>query len=292
MRHFFVGSFVVFVAIGVLAGCGPNGANGSGGGGSGGGGTQYSKMGMVGMSQNADKTSGGSGTMVGGVGVFQTFDTPQQLPSDWNPFADYVDQCSVYAPTETNPFFDPFNPRDLQNTLDAGASLTVNTSGGVYATLSKNTSLGFTAYATDFLSPPPSPMPSDMTLDVPGAAGGFPSFTGKAFPAVTTFALTSPSDPTSIDTTADTSLTWSGSPTNGVVIIDAVGYDPLTQPINVECIAADDGSFSLTSAAKTKLQGYGVDYIGVTDAARLEFASYSSGDALLVVATGSGETYQ
>lgn len=268
--------------------------DGDNGGGNGSGTT--SKQGFVFVTEVVDTSFGSSQLTVDGFGLFQ--DYQQALPVAYlnNPFADLEDTCTVsrFDPTDV-PDLTPGGPVpgvDFPDpiTLDAGNALTLTANGSTYATLSKDEfSFGgttFISYGDDDID---QALPAGLTLDIPGAAGGFPSFSNVSMGTTQSIDLTSPSNPGSI--TPNTTFTWNGAGSSSLVTISASALDP-TNPlatISLSCLAIDDGSFSFSNQTRAEM---GADFVSLSSTiGRQSFRTETKDDALLIIMVSSVETF-
>jgi hypothetical protein len=245
-------------------------------------------LGFAAMTELADRSGAGTGTSVAGTALFTRLAAPSTLPNDGNPYEAYRDTCLVHRDDETDPSPDPTDPGNLTS-LSAGPSVNVLSPTGTYARLLPVPGLTYVLYGTDPQTPPSSPMPDALTANMSGANGGFPAYTGRAFPDVAPFALTLPADPGTILRT--TTFTWTGASADALIVLHGSGAGAGGHVVSFTCVAADDGSFAFPPATRTALAAGGFTSGALERALRSGFASYRQGSALLVLATQRGETY-
>jgi len=88
--------------------------------------------------------------------------------------------------------------------------------------------------------PVAGPIPNDLKIDIPGAIGGFPSFSDVSMPTAAP-----------IEFTVDgTNLSWSGSGSEGgavdITVSALVGGDVFGQTL-ISCKLVDDGEFTFAA---------------------------------------------
>ncbi len=132
-------------------------------------------------------------------------------------------------------------------------------------------------YGSDSSTPLPA-LPSGLTVDVPGASGGFPAFSGTPFPttpqAVT---LTAPADGS---VTSSTTFAWS-SPSNDPNTLVLIGGVQPSPAASFVCFARDDGSFSFSSATQAQLATAGFTQGQLNHTGRFAVRTTVQGDAVL-----------
>ena len=239
-----------------------------------GGADEVTKTGYVSLAQ----TSVQGQTTYSGNGTFLGFQEPRKLPTSGNFFPN--DVCYVSAGSDTGGGTTDPNPPTF---LDAGDALTLRANGTPYATLTKeDMDDGTVLYASGPTTSLP-PFNAGLTLDVPGAADGFPAFSGVAFPVPPAdFTLTAPADPYVV--TLDTVFTWSGAdPSETGMRLAGTGQGAGDQAVNFTCFAVDDGSFSFPSTTRGELEGFGFTTGFLDTASRVNYASQQRGDVGLVL---------
>jgi hypothetical protein len=244
----------------------------------------FSRVGEVSMWEFA--AAGIVESFVFGSGEF--FELLSPIPINGDPFEDLIDVCFVEVAEvddEEPPFpfdpDDPIVPIDPEGVfLDAGDPLTVTANGQPYTTLNRQVQGDIITYGTNFMAPPPAPLPDALSIAIPGAEGGFPAFSA-AFPSVPAFALTSPADVGNI--TVDTTFTWTGATADAAVLL--IGGQELDEDTEVVffCVTRDDGSFSFPPQTQEELAqaGFTSGFLGA--AGRLGSASYTQADAALTL---------
>lgn len=175
--------------------------------------------------------------------------------------------------------------------LSAGEQLVFTGPGGTYVELPREQlqfeGTLFIAYQLDGESLP-GPVPSGLTLDIPG--DDFPAFSAVDVPDVEPLTGVTPefsfTSPTSI--TADTVFGWdAGSNPDAYISISAsstnFGGDGISVT-NVDCLAVDDGEFAFPAATRAELGDFSTTS---ADVARTGVTILRRGNALLVVSNRS-----
>ena len=164
--------------------------------------------------------------------------------------------------TDTNP----------PTSLDAGAALTLKTGTDTYATLAKQTQ-GTQIFYSSSPTTPLLPFPSSVTLDIPGAEGGFPAFSNVAFPAIPaefSFSASSAFNAVSKNTT----FSWTGAgPNDSSILFTGSGPGANDKTIFFTCFANDDGNFAFPSTTQSELDAFGFTTGTVPAASRVAFAT-------------------
>lgn len=133
--------------------------------------------------------------------------------------------------------------------LDAGPQITVKGGTETYALLQRQVDNATILYQATNLTP----LPESATVDIPGAAGGFPAFgtvTMSGIPKDFDFNVTPAID------AVDKSSTFSWTnPLGSQAQMVFVGYQLVAENeyIGFSCIAPDTGSFSFPAQTKTEL---------------------------------------
>jgi hypothetical protein len=186
-----------------------------------------------------------------------------------------VGDCQVEIPYYPHDPFtaSPPTPLPREATLDAGELLTIVASGGSFATFGRVHYDGALLYVLDL--EPGTRLPTDMSLDVPGAE--FPGMEA-AVPDAVGLELTSPEPEGGVIMIgAHTTLTWtpSGSPGAivGLLVVD------IERESFLACLADDAaGEFALPARiVGERLEG------ALIAAGRVAFAVVEEGDAALVL---------
>ncbi len=191
-----------------------------------------------------------------------------------------LDTCQLGSALE--PFGQLLSPitNVLSGPLDAGEALTFKKNGMAFVNVPRMNQVpqatGTTGrYQADNLVLGGL---SNLTLSIPGAAGGFPALSDVPFPVPNpAFSLTAPADLTSI--TPVTAFTWTGASNDpaAAVLIGVKQGD-----LAFFCSARDDGSFTIPSDFQDvlKAQKFTKGTAGVLQSlTQLK----TSGDALLVL---------
>ena len=162
--------------------------------------------------------------------------------------------------------------------LDAGTPLVMYAGAGVYAQLNRLRQGSRISYAPTVPSLPTPP--ARLVLDIPGASGGFPTFTGVEVPPSEPPRLTSPT--ADDDVTLNTPFRWS-NPTgdaNATVLLTGMQDDP---ELVFSCLVRDDGTFSFPQEIAAQLRSKGFVSGMLTGVGRTASRTYRSGDAALSV---------
>lgn len=218
----------------------------------------------------------GSHDMVMGSGMFyKGAGEPATAPA--------VDQCFVTVQTDHQGVGMPSKIPGMDTQpkapayLDAGDPLSLRQGGRPYTTLPRKKSGQMIQYATampNTLKPPTT----GLTLDIPGAAGGFPSMKNKAFPVASLVQLTTPK--AAEDITPGTLFSWS-HPSNdpGTQVMLMMRQDD--KKLSVLCLAVDDGKFNFPAATVTELKAKGFGKGKLSTLGRISRRHYQEGDAQL-----------
>lgn len=159
-----------------------------------------------------------------------------------------LDTCTVEVVDTSVPgdidIPDNFNGVGFQ-TVSAGEVITISSPAGSYAELQRASAFGFTFYQQDEGAVLTPPVPEGLTLNIPGDV--FPAVSNLAYPTVQPLVITGPAAFEPI--TANTTFTWvAGSNPNAAVIISAFAGTS-----SLDCIVADDGSFTIPAATQAQL---------------------------------------
>lgn len=222
------------------------------------GSVSLTSAGMMGMDQTVASAT------------FRELPEPVAAPAPGDYFgADRIDTCIV---SEQGQMQQPEPPEaaipfEEATPVGAGEPIEIVAGGSSYVTLSRS--------GDQYMGRTGQALPQSATVEIPGAEGGFPAFSGNAFPEAQPIEFSSPSDLQSID--ASTTFAWERTTELGVVLIVMQGTGSGGQEESIVCFAADDGEFSLSD------QGVLSD---VTPQAVLMYGrnaveTYQSGDALL-----------
>jgi hypothetical protein len=123
--------------------------------------------------------------------------------------------------------------------ISAGPEISIEADGFAYATLTRS--------GKTYQDRVAQPLPSNATVDIPGAPDGFPAFADRAFPEPQPVEFTTPANLQAID--SDTTFRWVPATDMAVVMIVMQGAI-LGQPSGeIVCFARDDGEFSLAGRA-------------------------------------------
>lgn len=203
-----------------------------------------------------------------------------------------IESGDVGLPDAGDPDFD----FDFES-LSAGETITFTSPAGTWLTLPRQEAFGFVAYGSE--DGLPQPVPSGLTLDIPGDA--FPAFANVRVPDVVPLRGAMPVDAV----TPDTTFRWEsggGDPSVYVridVVSGGLGFLPGGLPPEVldslpedfpglgdgslttlDCVVRDDGEFALPSATRAEL---GADFSGSATFTRLGTTAVQRGDTLLLV---------
>ena len=260
-------------------------------------------------SENADTGGGSTGATSGSISSFGTisferassefsdsgitasfFALDQNLPlvDIEAAFTPTADTCQV-STTDFGDFTIPTldgAPVDVTS-LSAGEVLTVSSPAGTYVELQRDEGFGFIFYDVD--TDLPTPIPTELTVDIPGDE--FPAFSNVAIPNVAPLTGVSPGFGQTL--TADTVFTWdAGNNENARIDITLVDtsalLDPSQELVSVSCLAIDDGSFQIPAQTAAQLPaGFSAGNSGLT---RTAFSVLQNDNSLLIVTaiTSSG----
>ncbi len=232
----------------VLAACGVTVTPPDAGTGNGGGATTYTKTGAVVLSRYSSVLGGGEQTQTVGSGVFNTASFRNAPPSLAN--SDIPDSCQLGNPTQP----DPIDTPQSAPTLDAGSKLILKSGAQTYTTLPKQSQNGDILYG-DGTTPLPN-LPSQLSVQVPGAPDGFPAFTASFPPTPQKVKLTAPAIDRTV--TPDTVFRWSNpSGRADTVVLFSISQTAPDTSFSFLCFARDDGTFSFPNAVKAALSGRG-----------------------------------
>ncbi|GGL88063.1 hypothetical protein GCM10010840_27620 [Deinococcus aerolatus] len=163
--------------------------------------------------------------------------------------------------------------------LDAGTPLALRTAQAPYAQLVRSGPPQYTYRSAVPALPAP---PAGLVLNIPGAAGGFPAFSGVAVPVSDPLRLTAPAAGESF--TLKTAFTWS-NPTkdpNATVLLTGMADD---SEVMFSCVVKDDGTFTLPAATAAELSALGFGSGILTGVGRTVSRTVRSGSAVLTVRT-------
>ncbi|TSA80316.1 hypothetical protein FNU79_16835 [Deinococcus detaillensis] len=229
----------------------------------------YSKYGNVMYMNNGN----GAGS-VGVIGSFHNIN-PTALPKALDP--SLLDTCQL---GNGEAYVSSLLFTTSGTALDAGAALTFKKNGVTFASLPR-TEEKTQAIGPEYLySAQPLVLNglSNLTLSIPGAAGGFPAFTDVPFfVPKSAFKITAPVDLKAV--TATTQFTWTGATNDpAAVVVFLVGQ----KEISFFCTARDDGSFSIPSDFQDVLKAQNFTK-GVAAAIQSLTRFETNGDALLAL---------
>lgn len=223
-------------------------------------------------------------------GAFGLLPAPQSLPVG----APQLDSCTVTdsaSPTAALPF-DPL-PANVSS-LDAGDPLLLKTSDGASVQLNRRTVSGQTFYTSALGEAgifPSGPLPTHLTLDIPGAEGGFPAFKDVSVPSVIPLDLTAPALDQPVS--ADMTFTWAARTAQpGDTAYVFLGGTQFVggSVVGFFCFARDDGNFTLPATTKTELLNKNFTGASQVEAGRFVIRTTRQGDAAVVATAGDIET--
>jgi len=170
-------------------------------------------------------------------------------------------------------------------TISAGETITFTSSAGTYATLNRETEVGFTGYSLELDGS--SMVPTDLVVDIPGDE--YPAFSNVAMPSVEP--LTGINVSTGDVVNAGSTITWDGSPNSGSTIsisaysdFDITNF--LTSTITeVDCFVIDDGSFTFPAAIQAQM---GSISLANYDVGRDNVSVVRNGNVVLFLSAYSG----
>ncbi|MDO6461530.1 hypothetical protein Q4485_12550 [Granulosicoccaceae sp. 1_MG-2023] len=215
------------------------GISGDGDSGGSGGTLSASRYGHLSLTEFEDE-SGAS--MVSASASFLRYSEPLAWRHDF--LEDLIGECLVEDGASDNSGLPDIGPDDEEDTvsLDAGEPLTIKRDGELYLTLDKLSFAGIITYNSDIV---PGPMPSALTLNVPG--GDFVAVDDLSVAGVDSMSVTAPAAGEAVR--YDTVFSWqAGSDGDAVVLIVASSGDS-----SVTCYTDDDGSFSFPQDVQNEL---------------------------------------
>lgn len=246
-----------------------------------GGTTKIKKLGYVLLSE----TTAGGFTTRNGSGFFFEYSEVVDIPE--NPQFLENDTCAVVAIEEgETPPETPNAP--TATSLDAGEKLSLN--NGDYDELIKQVFEGDIFYSTD-MTTPLLPFPASLTLDIPGATGGFPAFTGVTFPSIpAAFTLTEPSNTSAV--TTSTTFAWTGAgSSDSVMQFYGFGDGADNKTVVFSCVATDDGSFAFPVQTQSELDALGFSTGSLSFVNRFAAKQEIEGDVALFVSIGRSQSF-
>lgn len=238
-----------------------------------GGQTTYTKTGAVLLSRFSSVLGGQTQSLTTGSGVFnaQTFTgAPPTLGNSGIP-----DSCQLGTAAA------PPGPNATSNdapTLNAGSAITLKSGAQTYATLPKKVDSKTGAITYGDATTALSAAPSQLSVQVPGAPSGFPTFTASFPPTPQQVKLTAPAQGAAI--TPDTVFTWSnpGGRDDTTVLLAGSQASP---SVSFLCFARDDGRFTFPDSVKTALKQQGFTGGDLTSTGHFAFKNELQGDAVL-----------
>jgi hypothetical protein len=157
--------------------------------------------------------------------------------------------------------------------ISAGQTFTLTETAGTYATIT---------LADSRFSVATFPVPTPLTLDIPGAE--FPAFSDVAIPDVVTVQNFQPGRNDTLQ--ADTVISWTPTGlTNHTINLTAFDFVDTDKVVDLRCHVADDGNFTLPANIVSALNsglGDGFAINGLEQEKRTD-TLIINGDALLVV---------
>jgi hypothetical protein len=202
-----------------------------------------------------------------------------------------LDTCAVeIISTDIDDFLVPESP-DIDTAatvalVGAGDVLTLTSPAGTYKSLNRGSFGNFIFYDAETATQSDA-FPAPLTLDIPGDT--FPAFANVPFPAVQPLIVNSPTSLQPI--TPATTFSWeAGSNPDGLIYIGASSFTASGDSLSVDCLAVDDGEFSIPAGAQAEM---GEAFIGFGYTIwRESVVIYQQGDALLIVTSSiEGDTF-
>ena len=210
--------------------------------------TTYTKTGAALLSRYSSVLGGKAQTLTVGSGVFNTASfkgAPPSLATSGIP-----DSCELGDPAPPDPIQTPKG-----RSLNAGPQLTLKSGAQTYASLPKKIAQDGAIMYGDGQTPLPT-LPAQLSVQVPGAAGGFPAFTASFPPTPQKVQLSAPAPGATV--TPDTTFRWS-NPSNraDTTVLFSISQTSPDTSFSFLCFAKDDGSFSFSNEVKAALSGRG-----------------------------------
>lgn len=234
----------------------------------------YTKLGFV------SSTSSNGGASVCG-GFFSI--SPAALPQVRD--ASTLNTCQLgKGPNDLDQALSPVTMLTPGTSLDAGDQLTFKKNGMAFASVPRM-NVQLQAVQPNYIYQAGNLVLgglSNLTLSVPGAAGGFPAFSDVPF-AVPNPALSiqTPADRTAVK--LDTTFTWTGASNDpAATVFLIVGQNNL----EFTCTARDDGSFTIPSDFQDVLRANKFT-VGALLAVQVIAHIKASGDALMLTQSSS-----
>jgi hypothetical protein len=190
-------------------------------------------------------------------------------PPNTNPSLIPINSCKILDTTAASPV-------GVKNTpLEAGAELTVKKAGVTLGVLKPGAATAdIKPYVGDLTGSAKDI--ADATLEIPGAASGFPAMTATLPPELVSFSFVH-----SV-INKDSTFTWT-SPTAGASISFVIMSSKPMPGKAISCNAKDTGSFQFPAAFKTELDA--IEFVnGVPGVAIKAIGSYTAkGDSAVIV---------
>lgn len=259
----------ILSALFALTACGGSNSGNPGGGGSGGGGNSNT------ITRVADITLTDVSSTRGGAAFFYSYSAAIPTPT----LSPAASGCTVYNQSPVQPV--PPNPiipgGAIPTPIDAGTPVLIKSGGSTYATLNRSINGSDIRY-NGFGS---GAIPDGATVDIPGAVGGFPAFSGLAFPSSADFTFSA--TPSTGAVTKDSTFSWGSGQANSLMMFSSLSADASNNIKGFSCVVADTGSFSLPAQTKSQLDAAGYTSGSVQFVARYTTRIEVQGNTALVL---------
>lgn len=216
------------------------------------------------------------------------FSVPQQVPfsllqENIRPTADLCEVSSLDLSGDTSDVLSGFDDLNITG-ISAGDVLTISSPAGSYAELLKNEQFGFIYYELDENVILSSPVPSNLTLNIPGEQ--FPAFSNVAIPFSEPLQVNSPNAFEPI--TASTAFSWvpSDNPNAFIDISASAISADFTGFTTVNCTVIDDGSFAFPATTQSQMGAFSA----ISAVSRTTINTQQNGNAVLFLASTVEQT--
>lgn len=201
---------------------------------------------------------------------FGVADEPQPLAE----IDDILFVTSELCEVTTSDDFDDIEDSPF-DTVSAGDNIVISSPAGTFVTLVPELDDGDLAYDVEDGATVPSPLPSGLTVDIPGDV--FPAFSNVAVPDVDPLTGVETSGPDNM------SVSWNPGSNDGPIL--AISVIDITSGAGATCFTADDGEFSFPADVQAELDA---DFTAsAISLIRLDNNIVSQGDVVLSVSNNS-----
>lgn len=222
------------------------------------------------------------------VAGFSEFKEPFTGTLAADPLAAQADTCTVTTGENTDPLAQfQFLAAPVNNAVNIGESVTLNSAGTAYATLPQRDFFGSTLYGsgpTEATIAPP-PLPESLTLSVP--EGDYSAANGATIAPVGRLELTSPTGDALKAITPQTTFSWAGSSEGAYVgfQVDQANAPGKADDLHVFCLAKDDGDFSFPARTQSEMGRQGFSSGVLMSHGRIKVNYQKKGDTALLLAS-------